>query len=513
MTNSSPKYTDADYFTKSEKLAGGSHVVQRPCTFANIAMEAAKFAINKDLKNPSSVAVLSVKTPSLYGGNSITNVNMIEFGIKELYAILCHSSLENSDRLKRILNSVRANIATIKILENANADSFKVVNLHISQIHCGQGKHNVVKQRSEDLCKEANELFNQAYAALAMSCSNSEQVSVLLDSNIRSNERLALLATKERQKCTENFISIINAINRKSLKIKVLLNICFQSNNRCVAFLLKGCAKQKKAHALTTSAADAARHVLDMIIEKNHDDHICEARLNVLQDELVEIRIRNEYCNRLIEQVSEDLTAIQRLSTASHEKTSMVQENLGGSLSGKFRNDPVSVLIEMKKGAGFVHKRSYIFLILKKVYEFVFGKKGPDFMPAVIVSPLLSYHFNARLNGMWNYSKRRQSWTHGKIQVTIGKTTYSVSFDLNEKRNRIGEKDIMKLSKALKEALKSKAISYVECRDIMYGLETILVNRGPEHSKPIAGFVQRDSPFFGELRIICNKLEKGLPVF
>lgn len=512
-----------------QPLSLGASLVERSCNLAAIAYQVSNFAANKGTRSVCAATALATGATNIYAGNYVSGLTIGGCGVKELYTLLTDSNRGNRDRLKQLLNSAEAGVGMVQTLEEANSKSFGIINANIDEVQKGVqnlnslmtaiGKiasdcsANIGAQKLVALqgSKEANDLFTQAYEALSTSREKTEKANNELQNNLLSHEKLVKVATEGGKNCTESFLLIAESMKRRSIKIQELLQESTTSMDKGMQLLDQARTKQHEAEMAVNRAVDIAEAELRLISEKGKVQKEHEAQIDQIRRELFDIEERREDQRQLLDQVSGDLNEARDLANANFGNMSLILGGGLGFMSGNVVGGIPGAFVGIKIGAELVHNRKSVLSVLLKIYHLIFGKTSEDFMPPVRISPLISYQFFSKSSGIWNRVKGRQSWTCGEAHIKVGNEVVSYEFNLNEKRNKISERDLKKLSEKLTHALQNNQITPLECKEIISRLESVTIGRGPDYTEPAVGFIQQSCPYFGELKRRCDKaLLKGL---
>lgn len=518
-----PAAVDSRIANFPQRLALGHSLMEQSCTLAAIAYQATKFASNKGARTITAVTAVACGASYMYSGNVVSGAAIGGIGAKELFNIVSDAMRDNGDRLTELLKNAGAGVEMVQTLEKANTHSFNIINTNIDAVQKGVKHLNELltsvnkiakdcsqavadqKLKAQALSKESNALYNRAYGDLNLSRTNTEEANDLLQTNIESHKKLIKIVADGGKNCMENFFHIADAIGRRSIKIKECLDRGSIAMESGMQLLNDARAKAIEAEAAVSRAMDIAKNDLQMIVQKSQAQKLLESTVDVIQKELSSIQNRREDELQILEQIADDLEEAQEAANSCYDSFTLVVGGGLGSVVGNAIAGPIGAVVGVQVGAELMKNHKGIMRLIAKIYNFVFGKISSDFMPPVNVSPLINYQYFSSSTGAFGWAKGRQSWTKGEAHIKVGNEMVSYEFDLNAKRNKISEKDLVKLSQKLMSALDNNEITNIECNEIISRLETAVIGRGADKMSTI-GFVQMNSPYFNEIKRRCNEM-------
>lgn len=504
-------------------------LLEQSCTLAKFAYEMSKFVSQKGARTVCATTTLAYGASHLYSGNVVSGLAIGGCGAKELYEIFKDSMGGKTERLKELLNSAGAGVDKVKELQQLNASSLEFIKSTVGEVEKGVKEVNELmvnigklaqkgfvevrkeKRLSERLTVDAQELFNKANAEFLATKERTETARSLLEGNAASHDKLMRIVSERKDNWANVFVSVAQAMKKRSEKIASCIVDITSSTQRGMEFLKQAQEKQKEAEQAVNRAIAKAEAKLQSISEKSKVQKKYETQISSIKNELREIEERREDQNRILDQISEDLNKAQEELESYYDNTSLLVGGGFGFVAGNAMGGIPGAVIGMKVGAEIVKRRNGVANVTAKAYKFLFGHSNDDdFVKPIKISSSVQYQYYARSTGWFGMAAnflgwKRQSWTCGQANIKIGAKTFTYDFDLNSSRNKIAEKDLIKIAQELAKALKDKIITISECKDIISRLENSVIDRGPARNEKAAGFIQKNNPYFGMLSRSCAR--------
>lgn len=422
-----------------------------------------------------------------------------------------------------LLNDANAGVGMIKTLEEANGESFKIVDTNLNIIRNkikkmndqmekikviaveGQTEIEILKKEASELYEDAHEEFLVAKNSFKKSQKKFTQANTVFVEASKKFEELSSLAQETDLTDCEKLNSFIEIA--KKIQVECLLGQELMEKGNELINCGMGCLdsaheKEIEAQGKIVIAMERAKSKLAIIEAQAVIKREYEAKVDETKDELDHIKARNQDVKVLLQEISSDLKEARKLSEDKFGTTSIVLGVIPGAVAGFSAGGFTGAVLGGMGGGTFVHSRGEI---AAKIDNLVNG-------PIIFVEAdsnqeeLVKVKFSSRPSGWFNRFVKQipQSFTVGVIDITIGNSVVTFPFNLN-KNSPISKCNLYELQQVLGKKVVANEITAQECLDIISELENKYIERGQNH-KAHTGLIASNSSYFTELKRACSKL-------
>ncbi|CUI16439.1 hypothetical protein PNK_0814 [Candidatus Protochlamydia naegleriophila] len=511
--------TDRREMTKASLGSKLCTTVENVVTTAVALKKIAEFGAQKGTRTLCSTAALVTGLGQIWEGNILMGSSLTIAGAFELYKTL--GSNYDKSEVSRLIGDAKAGVQMIQTLEEANKESFSKVDANLDLVSQNVAKLTQqltdIKQLSANgsielegqkatackLYEEANELFAQAQQALQGSREEIGEADELFTRALNQFGSLLQSAQSNEGKFEERvkqFTSDAEKVHKQCLEAKTHLETSGASFDKALLILQAAIDKNNAASIEAGKAMQLAADNLKMIQAKAEIENDCQEEIQVIRDELNDVKQRKKVQDALLTDIYNDLNEAEQINQANWGTFSVcvgaplgfITGNAIGGIAGGAVGVPVAVQL--------VHDRN-------KIGNFLFGAdKEPVPEKASDRSPV-TFKYNEHSTGFWGrYIQKRQSYTAGKVSICLGDEEISYKFNLNDK-NRICKKDLLDISKRLADKLNRGIITPAYCQKVISNLETMKMDRNTK--KAAIGLVTKNNPYFGHVQMMCATLIKN----
>jgi hypothetical protein len=493
---------------------------------AAIALKtAADLASNHGTEIVCAGATLATGLGYLYQGDILSGGALTLASVKQ--AINVWQAMNPTSDLSGLINDAQAGVSMVKTLEEANSESFKVVDKNLEIIHKNVKKMNdrmekiksiatEGQQDVEDLKAQAEESYKVAQAQFSTAQKDFEEgrkkfkkankifIDVLekFDKLLVNAQKSDLNNKESTKKALNKFIKIAEKLQTKCQKAQATLLEGNALMDQGLEALDVARDHEKEAYGQSMVAMERAKTKFELIDALAKVKREYEKKVENTQEELDHIQARNQDINALLNEMSDDLREADHLSTENFGNLSMFFGTIPGAVAGFTTFGCLGAVGGGMGGGALVHNRKAIF---HKVDDLINGKIAYiDENPTRV--ELIKVKFQNRSTGWFNrfIRKATQSYTSGRVDIKIRDQIVSLDFNLN-KDHKIKKQDEFKLQQLLGKKVYSGEITAQECLDILAELTNKHIDRGPRN-RPQKGLIAEKSPYFNELKRICAKM-------
>ncbi len=455
-----------------------------------------------------------ITSGSLVSGGAMTLV-----GLKEAANIW--SKLNQQNDVARLLDDANAGVDMIETLEEANTESFKVVNSNLESIGKNVKKMNDRMQKIKHLAShghkeieeikgsaialydDAHDQFNEAQANFNLAQSRFKQASKLFVKALKELNELFDLAQKaeiSNKEKVEKFVKIAQRIHQQCLAAQTVLKEGNEYLRKGLTSLDLALEKEQDAYGEAVRAMTLAEKQFELIETQAKFKREYEGKVKDTQDELKDIQDRHADVKALLDELSDDLKKAKEANNEQFGTFSVIFGAVPGAVMGYGMGGPLTAAAGGYFGAEAVHRRGAIF---NKVDTLING--AVNYVKSGLAGRV-TVKFQDRSTGWFNrfIRKETQSWTAGVVDIQIGKEQLSLNFNLNQD-SQISKTDLFDLQKRLAKNVISGDITPQECLHIIEELETKHIDRGTKH-KAQTGIIPSNSVYFNELKRICRRM-------
>ncbi len=516
-----------DYLATDKKDMTAPSVGSKLCQTVEVVVTTAvalqkitEFAANKGTDALCGTATTLTGLNYLYSGDFILGGTLTVAGAFKLYKTWGKNY--DKSEVTRLIGDAKAGVQMIQTLEEANKESFSKVDANLDLVSqnveklTGQladinelatnGNQDLEKQKAvaSQLYQEANELFTQARQALQESRKEIGEADQLFTDALNQFGSLLQSAQSETgsfEERVELFTNDAKIVHKQCLDAKTHLETSGTSFDKALLILQAAIDKNNEASLEAGKALQMATDSLKMIQAKAEIENDCQEEIQVIRDELDDIKERKKIQGDLLQDVYDDLTQAEQINESNWGTFSVCVGAPLGFIAGNAIGGMIGGATGVPVGVQLVHDR-------KKIGNFLFGADPVPTPAAPTSKNPVTFKFNEKSSGFWGrYIDKRPSYTVGKSAVDLGDEHVSYDFNLNDK-NRISKKNLLDLSNRLADKLDKGIITPEYCLQILSNLETLEIDRDKYHQKAV-GLIPQNSPYFGNVRMLCKNMLKN----
>lgn len=457
----------------------------------------------------------------IYTGDWVVGSTATLVGLKEAFNIW--QKVNSTTDIGSLLNDASAGVDMIKTLEEANAQSFKVVNTNLSIIskkvkrmndqfekikaisHEGQKELEIIKEEASGLYEEAQEEFDNAKASFKLSQKRFTQANeIFIKTAADFNELFELAKTTDISdaKKLDAFVEKARRIQRKCAAAQKLIKTGNEFINSGIESLDTARDKEMAAKEKTLVAMERAKVKMAVIEAQAKVKREYEQKVEETREEVNHIQERNKDIRSLLNELTKDLKEAKKLSDDKFGTMSVILGVIPGTVAGFSAGGFTGAVVGGLAGGAVVHNRNSL---VGKIDNLING-------PATLIdanpnkAELVKLKFSSRSSGWFNrfIKKTDQSYTVGMVDIQIGKEIVSLPFNLN-RDYKISKPDLYNLQQKLGKKVIDGEISAQECLTILTDLEQKFINRGASN-KVQTGLIASNNPYFAELKRACAQI-------
>jgi hypothetical protein len=454
-------------------------------------------------------------------GNLVMGGMMTLVGAKE--AINIWREANPTGDLASLLNNANAGVSMVKTLEEANSESFKVVDANLSIIRNNTKKMNdrmdkikaistegqkdieEIKAKASDLYEESQDLFETAQASFEHAQARFKQANKIFVRSMKQFDELFQLAETTDiadQEKLDEFIKIAHKIQKQCAAAQIVLKEGNQDLEKGLQSLDVAMEKEREAYGESMVAMERVKNKLELIDAQAKIEDECKQKIEETQGELVDIQERNKEIKGLLGELEGDLKDAKKHCDDKFGNMSVFLGVIPGAVIGFGAAGIPGALAGGFGGGEIVHERNYL---MRKVDALINGEisykdANPNKKERVKIK------FQDRSTGWYNrfIKKATQSYTAGQVEIKVGNQMISLPFNLNNDY-KISKSDLYDLQQLLGKKVISGEISSQDCLDIISDLTNQSIDRGPG-SRAQKGLISVDSPYLNELKRICKNI-------
>ncbi len=502
----------------------GQHICSRMEILLGGAIALKKFAeVANDHGNRGICAGITLATgiSCLAQGHFVTGSIATFAGLKEVVNI--YQTVNSKNDIASLLNDANAGVDMVKTLEEANGESFKVVDTNLGIIRKNVKKMNDRMEKIKAIVTEGQKDIEELKAQASESYEEAEEQFCIAKDSFNLSQKRFANANKIFMRALKQFDELFKLVQTAEItdseKLEKFIKIAKRIQEQCLAaqkVIKQGneqmdiglqaleCAQDKEHNAYGQSilAIERAKNKLELIEAQAKVKREYEQKIDDTKEELDHIQARNKDITILLNELSTDLKDGKKLSDDKFGTLSVALGVIPGAVVGFSVGGWVGAMAGGLGGGAAIHHRN---AILNKVDDFVNGSvilidTNPNKKECVKVK------FNSRSTGWWNrfIKGSTQSHTAGMVEIQVGKEAISLPFNLN-KDYKINKPDLYEFQQLLGKKVINGEITAQECLNIISELESKSIDRGLS-KKAEKGLITSNSLYFNELKRVCEKI-------
>lgn len=480
------------------------------------ALKALAEAASRAPRAITAITTIGAGASYSIAGNLIVGVPLSIIGLAELVTTATQGPSVN---IRNILQDSRASLDMVKLLSQANQESYLVVDSNLVQIEKQVGQLNkrmeeirsIATQENREIEEQKNKataLFTKANELFAAAEKEFAQTRLLMDKaqkkfvNVSSYiDSLLDIVKSDRG----DLPGRLAKCERMAIITKNTCNDGVDAQNEAMASLTKALdllnlaqEKQTQAFEEAGKAQQMSTDALTMIAAKAEAD---QRTAVLVQQTRVEMDVMNQR-GKDMDNLVEDL----------HTNMNVLEENAPNPLTwmmgGAVLSGAAAVALHPIAGpalvvGGIAAANGSTLLGLKPSADF---SVKPLQTPAKAGEKLVSCQFAKKSTGLWGRFQNRQSWTVGTVSIKAGDEEIIMPFDANAKGSKIAPRHMLELLKTLRNKVKYGEITAETCLSIIRELEIINIDRSGGGKDNLVGLIPVRSPYFNELVRQCQTI-------